>query len=99
MDAKKEGGVERYFHAEMTVGEAMALHPHAAHVFASFHLGGCSHCEISAHETIAQVCEGYGVPVDVLLEALNALLEPEQDEPLSAVQSAWQGTQASQPDS
>jgi hypothetical protein len=53
----------------------MQLHPRAREVFAGFHLGGCSHCGISEFETIAQVTEGYGVPMEMLLGALNSLLE------------------------
>lgn len=64
---------ERKFDAEMTVGEAMALHPNARWVFASYHLGGCSHCAISNEETIAQVAMGYGVPLEKLVDDLNSL--------------------------
>jgi hybrid cluster-associated redox disulfide protein len=66
------------FHADLTVGEAMQMHPRAREVFAGFHLGGCAHCAISEFETIRQVSEGYGVPVDMLIGALNGLdkLEP-----------------------
>ena len=63
------------FTAEMTVAEAMAQHPKAKNTFMSYHLGGCAHCSISEYETIAQVCEGYGVPTDVLLATLNSLTE------------------------
>lgn len=63
------------FRADMTVGEAMALHSEAGLVFSSYHLGGCSHCSINELETIEQVCGGYGVPVDQLLDSLNNLLE------------------------
>lgn len=63
----------------MTVGEAMQLHPEAGLVFSSYHLGGCSHCSINEIETIEQVCQGYGVEVDILLESLNNLLEDEED--------------------
>jgi hybrid cluster-associated redox disulfide protein len=65
---------EKRFEGGMTVGEAMALHPNARWVFASYHLGGCSHCAISTEETIGQVAEGYGVPLDKLLDDLNSLL-------------------------
>ena len=65
------------FHADMTVGEAMQLHPRAREVFAGFHLGGCAHCAISEFETIRQICEGYGVPVDMLIGSLNSLAELE----------------------
>ncbi len=64
--------------AEMTVAEAIASHPRAREVFAGYHLGGCSHCSISDFETVAQVCEGYGVPVEALLDSINSL--PETDE-------------------
>jgi hybrid cluster-associated redox disulfide protein len=67
------------FTPDMTVGEAMKLHPKAQFVFASYHLGGCSHCAISEHETIEQVCYGYGIPPDELLESLNRLLEDGED--------------------
>lgn len=63
------------FRADMTVGEAMQLHPRAREVFAGFHLGGCSHCGISEFETVGQVTEGYGVPIDMLLGALNSLFD------------------------
>ena len=61
--------------ADMTVAEAMEAHPRAREVFAGYHLGGCSHCQIAEFETISQVCEGYGVPVDVLLGTLNSLTD------------------------
>ncbi len=61
------------FHADMTISEATRMHPSAAEVFMSFHLGGCSHCSISEEETIGQVCAGYGVEVETLLETLNSL--------------------------
>ncbi|HMV77980.1 MAG TPA: disulfide oxidoreductase [Leptospiraceae bacterium] len=66
------------FFKEMTVGEAIALHPEAALVFSSYHLGGCSHCSINEIETIEQVCQGYGVEVDVLLDSLNNLFEGDE---------------------
>lgn len=65
---------ENKFYKEMTVGEAMKLHPDAWQIFAGYHLGGCSHCGISEMESIEQVCMGYGIPVDRLLEDLNSLL-------------------------
>jgi hybrid cluster-associated redox disulfide protein len=61
------------FHQSLTVGEAFALHPGARAVFANFHLGGCAHCAISEFETIEQVSEGYGIPLPMILDALNAL--------------------------
>ena len=64
------------FHRDLTVGEAFALDPRARAVFANFHLGGCSNCAISEFETIEQVSEGYGIPLDMILDALNALDQP-----------------------
>jgi hybrid cluster-associated redox disulfide protein len=61
------------FHQDLTVGEAFALHPGARAVFAYFHLGGCSNCSISEFETIEQVSEGYGIPLSMILDALNSL--------------------------
>ena len=63
----------KLFHQDLTVGEAFALHPGARAVFANFHLGGCAHCAISEFETIEQVSEGYGIPLDMILDALNGL--------------------------
>ncbi len=64
-----------HFTKEMTVNEAFALHAGARRVFAKFHLGGCSHCAISEHETIEQVSEGYGIPLPMLLAELEKLFE------------------------
>lgn len=67
------------FTKEMLVSEALALHPRAREVFAGFHLGGCAHCQIAEYETLQQICEGYGVPVDILLETLNSLGDYEKN--------------------
>lgn len=61
------------FFKEMTVGDAIAIHAEAGLVFSSYHLGGCSHCSINEVETIEQVCMGYGVEVETLIESLNNL--------------------------
>ena len=65
---------ERKFDADMTVGEALAFHPAARWVLAAYHLGGCTHCAVSNDETLAQVAEGYGLPLKKLLSDLNSLL-------------------------
>jgi hybrid cluster-associated redox disulfide protein len=61
------------FHADMTLSEAMSMHPRAPEVFAAFHLGGCSHCHVAQIETIGEVCQGYGVDVNELLNVLESL--------------------------
>lgn len=63
----------------MTVGEAMVLHPEAPLVFASYHLGGCKSCSVNEVETIEQVCEGYGVEVDLIIDSLNSLFEEREE--------------------
>lgn len=63
------------FSKEMTVDQAFGVHAGARRVFAKFHLGGCSHCSISEHETIEQVSEGYGIPLAMLMTELEKLFE------------------------
>lgn len=71
----------KHFNLDMTIAEAMAVHPRVAEVFAAFHLGGCAHCHINRVETLAQVCEGYGIDSDMLLEVLeDVLANPEEAE-------------------
>lgn len=64
-----------HFTTEMTVDQAFGVHAGARRVFAKFHLGGCSHCAISEHETIAQVSEGYGIPLEMLMAELEKLYD------------------------
>jgi hybrid cluster-associated redox disulfide protein len=63
------------FNKDMTVEQAFRTHAGARRVFAKFHLGGCSHCSISEHETIEQVSEGYGIPLPMLMEELDKLFQ------------------------
>ena len=80
---KKEGDIKeeqlekqsKRFHPEMTAEETLNLHPEAGMVLASYHLGGCSHCGISGEHKLVDICHGYGVPLDALLDSLNSLLE------------------------
>lgn len=64
-----------YFSPDMTIAEAMSVHPRVAEVFAAFRLGGCGSCGISQLETIEQVTAGYGVDVDMMLEVLEELMQ------------------------
>ncbi|HEX6176756.1 MAG TPA: disulfide oxidoreductase [Thermoanaerobaculia bacterium] len=64
----------RKFEPETKVDEALSLHPAARWVFAAYHIGGCSHCASSSEETLAEVAEGYGLPLHKLLSDLNSLL-------------------------
>ncbi len=63
----------RRFTKDMTVGDALALHPEAGMVFASYHLGGCSHCAVGEDEVLSDVCMSYGIPVEDFLADLNSL--------------------------
>jgi hybrid cluster-associated redox disulfide protein len=63
------------FDPDMTVAAAMAVHPRVREVMAGYHLGGCAHCAISEFETLKQVCEGYGVPLDMIMDTLENLVE------------------------
>ncbi len=65
----------RKFEPSMTVRDALELHPKARWVFAAWQLGGCNQCAMVDEETLAEVAEGYRLPLARLLGDLNALLE------------------------
>lgn len=62
------------FEANMTVGEALALHPDARWVFAAYHIGGCNGCSRVDEETLTEVSDGYKLPLEQFLADLNSLL-------------------------
>ena len=64
-----------HFNKDQTVETAFKTHAGARRVFAKFHLGGCSNCSISETETIEQVSEGYGIPLDMLMAELEKLFD------------------------
>ncbi len=64
---------EQTFTPDITVDQAFKMHAGARRVFARFHLGGCSNCAISESHTIGAISEDYGIPLPMLLDALNAL--------------------------
>ena len=64
-----------HFDKTLTVEQAFKTHAGARRVFARFHLGGCSNCSISETETIEQVSEGYGIPLNVLMDDLEKLFD------------------------
>jgi hypothetical protein len=64
---------DQFFTPEMTVDQAFKMHAGARRVFARFHLGGCSNCAISETHTIGQISVDYGIPLEMLLDSLNAL--------------------------
>jgi hybrid cluster-associated redox disulfide protein len=81
-----------HFNPDMTIGEAMAVHPKVAEVFAAFHLGGCSSCGISEYETVGQVCMGYGIDVQMLLEVLEELMAEEEHQEQEAAHRSLVGS-------
>ncbi len=63
------------FTPEMTIDEAMALHPGVADVLAAFHIGGCASCAAGPDDTLEAVAAQRGVELPLLLQALNALVK------------------------
>lgn len=64
----------RMFEPETIVADALEMHPKARWVFAAYHLGGCNSCDRAYDETLQDLADGYGVPLDRFLSDLNALL-------------------------
>jgi hypothetical protein len=63
------------FDGRTIVADALAMHPKARWVFAAWHLGGCNSCSRVGEETLEQVAEGYGLPLDRFLRDLNSLFD------------------------
>jgi hybrid cluster-associated redox disulfide protein len=62
------------FRPSMIVADALALHPKARWVFAAYHIRGCGGCDHASRETLEEVADGYGIPLERLLRDLNGLL-------------------------
>ncbi len=71
---RHEGGLK--FRPDMTIAEALQIHPGVAGVLASFKLSGCSNCSISDVDTLEGACRSYGIDQAALMKALANLLEP-----------------------
>ena len=65
---------EKHFRLDMTVAEAMHVTPRAAGVLATFNIGGCAQCHMASVETLEQVCSGYGIEPDTLMDALESTM-------------------------
>ena len=63
------------YHENMTVGEVLASDARAKHVLAYFHIGGCHHCAVDDSASLKKVSEDFGVPLPMLVGALNKLSE------------------------
>ena len=75
-----------HFDKDMTVEQAFKTHAGARRVFARFHLGGCANCAISETETLEQVSEGYGIPLNMVMADLEKLFDQPSLEVGDAVQ-------------
>ena len=73
LEMRRQAG-EAIFDPQMTIADAMSVHPKVQDVLASFHLGGCSHCAISDVDTIEGACQSYGIDQAALMTALNGLV-------------------------
>ena len=62
------------FEPQTVVADALEMHPKARWVFAAYHLGGCNGCTRRSEETLAEVAEGYRIPLENLLRDLNSLV-------------------------
>ncbi len=72
LSLRRQAG-EVIFRPDMTIAEAMQVHPRVGEILASFHLGGCSHCAVSEVDTIEGACQSYGIDQNALMAALNSL--------------------------
>lgn len=63
------------FTPEMTVREALLVHPQVEQVLANFHLGGCSHCAVEPNERLVDACQEHGVDLQALVGNLNLLTQ------------------------
>ena len=70
-----EPNIMAHFDKDMTVEQAFKTHAGARRVFARFHLGGCANCAISETETLEQVSEGYGIPLNMVMADLEKLFD------------------------
>jgi|YNPNPStandDraft_1061719.scaffolds.fasta_scaffold13292_3 hybrid cluster-associated redox disulfide protein len=74
MEMRQRAG-ELSFSPQMTIAEALQVHPKVADVLASFHLNGCSHCAVSDVDTLEGACQTYGIDQKALMAALNRLVD------------------------
>ena len=62
---------ETYVTGETLVGEIVTQYPEAVEVLLSIGMH-CLGCPASRAESLADACAGHGMPVDRVLEAINA---------------------------
>jgi hypothetical protein len=79
-------GEGNLFEPDTTIAEAIALHPRAAEVFQSFHIGGCSSCAVDSEDTIRYAAGANNQDVDLLLQSLNKLTSGGEAEVLHMIE-------------
>jgi hypothetical protein len=57
--------------AATRMGDAIRNDPDLPMVLMRFHIGGCSMCGFEQNDTVEEVAEANGVPLEDLLAALN----------------------------
>jgi hypothetical protein len=61
------------FEPTMRIADAIAIDPRVRDALAHFHLGGCSSCAVNEEDTLEQAAASYGVNLEHLMAALEAL--------------------------
>src|SRR3989337_3062603 len=72
-EVRRQSGAP-HFNKDMTIGEALKLHPLAQTVMAGFHPCGGSRCDIKADQILGAAAKDYGINLHNLLEGLNGPL-------------------------
>ncbi len=83
-EVRRNAGTLR-FRPEMTIADAMQMHPGVAAVLAEFQLGGCSNCAVSDVDTLEGACRSYNLDLEALLAALNRLVDGKPEEPAKPI--------------
>ena len=53
------------------MGDVLRVNPAAQWTLRQFHIGGCHHCGFDPNDSIGKVANDHGIPVAMLLQALN----------------------------
>jgi hybrid cluster-associated redox disulfide protein len=75
LDLRQQAGTLK-FSPDMSIADALEMHPRVGELLESFQLGGCSNCAVSDVDTLEGACRSYGIDLAALMNALAALTEP-----------------------
>ena len=53
------------------MNEVLSANPSAQMTLRQFHIGGCHHCGFDPNDSINKVATDHGIPVPMLVQALN----------------------------